>query len=190
MYSGSICYLSVLRVREYQLFSLQHFHCQRGSEASISTIIIKHRVKNRFRLPTQTQYNAFGEIFGPFKKLGNIKQTSWFTFCRGSRLTTPADWDIGRQPIKITLCQNRPNSNDGIFDSVSISFLCHPSEERSILIQPMPVEMGGFDLDSKSDAGKSSGGRILVSYNQLVISIQVQNSEASNKVANCNQLKS
>ena len=188
MYSGSICYLSVLRVREYQLFSLQHFHCQRGSEASISTIIIKHRVKNRLRLRTQTQCNTFGEIFGPFKKLGNIKQTSWFTFCRGSRLTTPADWDIGRQPIKITLCQNRPNSNDGIFDSVSISFLSHPSEERGpglYWYNRCQLRWGGFDLDSKSDAGNSSGGRILVSYNQLVISIQVQN-----KVANCNQLKS
>ena len=52
------------------------------------------------------------------------------------------------------------------------------------------LRWGGFDLDSKSDAGNSSGGRILVSYNQLVISMQVQNSEASNKVANCNQLKS
>ena len=131
VYSGSICYLSVLRVREYQLFSLQHFHCQRGSEASISTIIIKHQVKNRLRLRTQTQ--CFRRNFWPLrKKLGNIKQTSWFTFCRGSRLTTPADWDIGRQPIKITLCQNRPNSNDGIFDSVSISFLSHPSEERGL----------------------------------------------------------
>ena len=79
---------------------------------------------------SQDTYLLYGEFFGPFKKLENIKQTSWFTFCRGSRLTTPADWDIGRQPIKITLCQNRPNSNDGIFDSVSISFLSHPSEER------------------------------------------------------------
>ena len=182
MYSGSICYRSVLRVCEYQLFIPQHFHCQKRLW---SLNLHNHRqasVESLFRLPTQP--NAFGEIFGPSKKLGNIKQTSWFTFCRGSRLTTPADWDIGRQPIKITLCQNRPNSNDGIFDSVSISFLSHPSEERSILIQPMPIEMGGFDLDSKSDAGNSSGGRISASYNQLVISIQVQNSEASNKVAN------
>ena len=128
MYSGSICYRSVLRVCEYQLFIPQHFHCQKRLW---SLNLHNHRqasVESLFRLPTQP--NAFGEIFGPSKKLGNIKQTSWFTFCRGSRLTTPADWDIGRQPIKITLCQNRPNSNDGIFDSVSISFLSHPSEER------------------------------------------------------------